>query len=345
MSQQSITTLIERIYQSPSPSLTDMEQVLSITTGDELQTLYAFADRVRKEEVGDGIFLRGIVEFSNKCTNTCFYCGLNKNNRTLPRYTLTTEEVLAAVAVIAEKKIRTVVLQSGEDHSVDPGWIEELVRAIKTRFSIAITLSVGEWDRTTYARWKEAGADRYLLKIETTDPAIYTPLHPGMSFENRMRCLLDLKELGYQTGSGIIIGLKGQTARTIAGDIAFFKTMDLDMIGIGPFIPHAQTELAHEPMGSVTMTLKAVALTRIVTRNAHLPATTSAADATGAHRLRAQARVLPSGEFPQHLRGRADGVVEKRRERSHVGAALGRRFGCRPGRAGAEGESTGYRCR
>jgi biotin synthase len=140
---------------------------------------------------------------------------------------------------------------------------------------MAVTLSVGERARQDYKLWSQKGADRYLLKIETTDKVLYESLHPGMSFDNRINCLRDLKDLGYQTGSGIIIGLKGQTFVSIARDILFFKDWDLDMIGIGPFIPHQATELGGELPGSAELTIKTVALTRIVTKNALLPATTA----------------------------------------------------------------------
>ena len=270
-----ITSILERLYSSPSPLREDVKAVLSCTNDQTLEEIFSFADSVRKQYAGDGILLRGIVEFSSFCRNACSYCGINRTNERLSRYRLSREEVLSSVDKIAGCGIRTVVLQSGEDNELDAGWLADIVRSITQRHDMAVTLSVGEWDTGTYRFWREAGAGRYLLKIETTDPDIYTALHPDMSLANRLRCLDDLRSLGYQTGSGIIIGLKGQTMDSLVSDILFFRERNFDMIGIGPFIPHGETVLKNEETGSVSMTLKAVALTRILTRSAHLPATTA----------------------------------------------------------------------
>ena len=267
--------LLKKVYESPSPSVEDLVCLLSLEDKKEIKALFDFADRVRHEFMGDGIFLRGIVEFSSFCGRTCFYCGLNKNNGTLKRYRLTCQELFESIEKIHSCGLSTVVLQSGEDDGTDPLWLADITRQIKKRFDIAVTLSVGEKDKDIYRSWKEAGADRYLLKIETSDKKLYGSLHPGMSFQNRLNCLKALRDLGYQVGSGIIIGLKGQTLESIARDILFFKKEDFDMIGVGPFIPHSKTELKGMPRGDVSLTLKTIALTRIATRNAHLPATTA----------------------------------------------------------------------
>jgi biotin synthase len=171
--------------------------------------------------------------------------------------------------------IKTVVLQAGEDPGLDAVWVENIVKAIKSEFDMAVTLSLGERRKEDYQLWRDAGADRYLLKIETTDKIQYQRLHPGMSFENRLNCLKHLSSLGYQTGCGNIIGLKDQTLNSIAKDMIFFKKEGFDMIGIGPFIPHEQTKLAGERTGEVSLVLKVLALTRIITKYAHLPATTA----------------------------------------------------------------------
>jgi len=217
------------------------------------------------------------VEFSSHCRNACAYCGLNRNNRSLARYRMTPDEILATVADINGAGIRTVVLQSGEDDLLETGWMSDLIRRIKADFDTAVTLSVGERPREDYREWREAGADRYLLKIETTDPVLYSRLHPGMSFRNRTRCLNDLAELGYQPGSGNIVGLRGQSLRSLAEDIRFFQSGRFAMLGIGPFIPHPLTPLAEDETGHVDLSLRVLALTRIVTRNTHLPATTATA--------------------------------------------------------------------
>jgi biotin synthase len=248
----------------------------------------------------------GIVEFSNRCRNTCYYCGLNRKNIKLKRYRLSTEELLKSIDLIASCNVKTVVLQSGEEDDLDAAWLAGVIREIKSKYDMAITLSVGERDRKEYQLWKEAGADRYLLKIETSDKALYESLHPEMSFDNRLRCLNDLRELGYQVGSGIIVGLRGQMIETLANDILFFQKNDFDMIGIGPFIPHVETELACEKAGDVLLTLKMVALTRIVTRNAHIPATTALGSIEKKdlrlEALKASANVLMPNFTPQPYR-------------------------------------------
>jgi biotin synthase len=199
----------------------------------------------------------------------------------LVRYMLTEKQILKAVEQIAAAGIRTVVLQSGEQADLDTYWLAGIIREIKTRFDIAVTLSVGEKSFEDYAVWKEAGADRYLLKIETTNRQIYNELQPNMSFDNRIRCSRDLKLLDYQNGSGCIIGLPGQTVSDIADDILFFTKERFDMLGIGPLIPHPATALNNCPAGDIEMVLKTVAVTRIVTKNAHLPATTAVGSING----------------------------------------------------------------
>ena len=270
-----VHTVLQRIYAADLPEPANIEEVLCVTDEDELDLLFGFADDIRREYVGDAVLLRGLIEFSNVCRNTCMYCGLNRHNTQLTRYRLSQDEILAAAGNIWRAGVKTVVLQSGEEDNLDSRWLRQVIEAIKKDFDMAVTLSVGERCREDYESWKEAGADRYLLKIETSDPGLYRELHPGMSFENRIRCLEDLVELGYQTGSGNIVGLKGQTLRSLAGDIRFFKQGNFDMISVSPFIPHPQTALANEPAAGLTMTLKMTALARIVSRNAHIPATTA----------------------------------------------------------------------
>ncbi len=266
---------LQRIYAATMPALADIEAVLRVEDPKELQSLFDFADAVRRQFVGDGVLLRGIIEFSNVCRNTCLYCGLNRGNRQLQRYRLTREQVLVSAEQIRAAGIKTVVLQSGEEDALDAEWLREIIERIKFLLDLAVTLCVGERSRAEYQLWRAAGADRYLLKMETSDPDLYEQLHPGMSFANRRRCLQDLVELGYQTGSGDLVGLRGQTVTHLARDVQFFKEGDFDMISVGPFIPHPETPLAQEPAGDLLMTLKMTALARIVSRDAHIPATTA----------------------------------------------------------------------
>ena len=274
---EKIDLILNRVYGSEVPDHKDLVYLLSVSSQEELQRIFDFADRVRREFVGDGILLRGIIEFSNYCRNSCLYCGLNKTNKSLKRYRLSGAEIQRSVRRIVGSGIQTVVLQSGEDHELEAGWLKEIIQTIKSECDIAVTLSVGERDIEDYRMWRYAGADRYLLKIESSDRRLYQSLHPGMSFDRRKKCLKELKDLGYQTGSGNIIGLRGQALSHLAGDILFFEREKFDMIGIGPFIPHPDTELSKVSPGDVLMTLKTLALTRIVTKNTHLPATTALA--------------------------------------------------------------------
>ncbi|MFA5276846.1 MAG: radical SAM protein [Candidatus Omnitrophota bacterium] len=239
-----LNELLNRIHNTSLPRLEDLGQVLSLSGEEELNELFSFADNIRKKFCGDGIVLRGIIEFSNFCFRECFYCGLNKNNRKLERYRMNKDELLKAAGYLASCNIKTVVLQSGEDSGLDTLWLRDVIREIKSSFDIAITLAVGEGSALDYRIWREAGADRYLLKIETSDGALYSSMHPQMNFKQRLDCLRVLKKLGYQVGSGNIIGLPEQTLKNIAQDIIFFKLNDFDMIGIGPFIPHQDTQFA-----------------------------------------------------------------------------------------------------
>jgi biotin synthase len=306
MAEKTLQLVLNRLYEANVPDKADVEYALSIQGSAQMAGLFAFANEIRRRHAGDGILLRGIVEFSNHCDNSCKYCGLNKTNKNLGRYKLTDRQILNCVEQVANAGIGTVVLQSGEQADLDASRFAGLIREIKTRFDIAITLSVGERPFDDYALWKEAGADRYLLKIETTNRQLYQNLHPQMSFDNRLKCSGDLKMLGYQNGSGNIIGLPGQTISDIAGDVLFFAGERFDMLGIGPFIPHPATALSDCPPGSVEMVLKTIAVTRIVTKDTHLPATTAIGSLNGNdHRpaaLTAGANVLMPNFTPQPWR-------------------------------------------
>ena len=251
-----------------------LEFLLSPSTPDERALLRRRAAEIRDAECGARMVLRGLIEFSSRCGNTCLYCGLNRDNANAERYALTADEILESAALIAGAGIRTAVLQSGED-GAKAEWLAEIIKEIKSRHDMAITLSVGERSREDYALWKRAGADRYLLRVESSDPALYASLHVGRFLESRLRCLDDLRELGYQVGSGIMIGPPGQTLAHIARDIVFFSERDFDMIGMGPFIPHPATPFRDRPAGGVDLSIDALALTRIVTRDSWLPATTA----------------------------------------------------------------------
>ena len=275
MKPDKLNAILKRVYESDMPDVSDLEALLGLQDSEELGVLFDFADNIRQKFVGDGVLLRGLVEFSNFCRNSCLYCGLNKYNKALKRYCMSHSEILSCVEKIAHCGIKTVVLQSGEDDRFSVEALVGLIKDIKNRYDMAVTLSVGEADKKDYQLFKDAGADRFLLKIEASQKQFYDRFHPEMDFENRIRCLGDLKQLGYQTGCGNLVGLKGQTIKILAEDILFFKRENFDMIGIGLFIPHKRTELGSDLAGDLDMALKVLALTRIVTKIAHLPAATA----------------------------------------------------------------------
>ncbi len=315
--------------------LADLELILAATDPDETALLDRTAAAIRDAECGRRMVLRGLVEFSSACANDCRYCGLNRNNRNAERYRLTKEEILECADMIADSDIRTIVLQSGEDRA-PAGFLAEVVREIKARHDMAITLSAGERPREDFALWKEAGADRYLMRVESSSPELYASLHEGRTLETRLRCLDDLQELGFQTGSGIMVGPPGQTLAHIARDIAFFSTRDFDMIGIGPFIPHPDTPFRAEPAGSVRLTLSVVALTRVVTRNSWLPATTALGSMDRDYRvdaLRAGANVVMPNFSPVSVKKKYEIYPGKRCLTERTGACAG----CMEGLARAAG--------
>ena len=251
------------------------EKIIDILNDDSKNDwLFSLADKVRKEYVGDEVHLRGLIEFSNICKRTCKYCGLRCENKNIERYRLSPEEIIFYAKKAAEMGYKTLVLQSGEDSFYSAAKLSDVVSEIK-KLDVAVTLSVGEMSFDDYKLLKDAGADRYLLRIETTDKNLYKKMHPDMDFENRLRCLKDLKTLGYEVGTGCLVGLPGQTIESLADDILFFKEIDADMVGIGPFIAHPDTPLKDTQNGNFTLALKVMALTRILLKNINIPATTA----------------------------------------------------------------------
>jgi len=250
------------------------KQILEHLKSENPSDLFQHADQVRKRYCGDEVYLRGILEFSNYCCQDCRYCGLRRSNDKVMRYRMPQEEIILSAQNAIKLNIPTVVLQSGEDSFYKIEDLCFIVKEIK-KFNVAVTLSVGERSWEEYRQLKEAGADRYLLRFETSDEKLYSKLRPGRHFSQRLKCLTWLKELNYQVGSGIMVGLPDQTLESIAKDILLFKSLELDMIGIGPFLPHPNTPLAGNKNIGIEAVLKVLALTRIVTKNTHIPATTA----------------------------------------------------------------------
>ena len=241
------------------------------------------ARAITQRRFGKKIYVRGIIEFTNYCRNDCLYCGIRRSNTQVARYRLSREEILACCAEGYRYGYRTFVLQGGEDgHSTDD-WLCSLVEAIAARYpDCAITLSVGERSRASYQRLYDAGARRYLLRHETADETHYASLHPQqMQLSNRLRCLQDLLEIGYQTGCGMMVGTPNQSPETLAKDMLLLQQLQPQMVGIGPFLPHHQTPLANCPPGSVSLTLFLLSLTRLLLPDVLLPATTALQTAEG----------------------------------------------------------------
>lgn len=233
--------------------------------------------RLRKKYYGTKVFTRGLIEFTNYCKNNCYYCGIRGGNRNAVRYRLSREEILACCQEGYGLGFRTFVLQGGEDPFYTDDVIASLVREIKKSYpDCALTLSIGEKSLESYRLFREAGADRYLLRHETADEEHYRQLHPDkMRLENRKRCLWNLKSLGYQVGAGMMVGSPGQSIHTLAEDLLFLQDLQPQMVGLGPFIPHHDTVFAKEPAGSVELTLYLLSLVRILLPEVLLPATTA----------------------------------------------------------------------
>lgn len=253
--------------------LKEIAEILRDTASPDL--LFKKADETRREYCGDEIHVRGLIEFSNHCVRNCFYCGLRAKNPGVRRYRLTAEEIAGAAGSAARMGMRTVVLQSGEDPWFTAERLCAVIRAVKAASGAAVTLSVGERTKEEYESFRAAGADRFLLRFETSDAKLFSMLRPGASLSGRLKCLEWLKASGFQTGSGVMVGLPGQSCESLAKDLLLFRDLELDMIGVGPFIPHPDTPLGAAPGGSLELTLKVVALARLLTLNAHIPATTA----------------------------------------------------------------------
>ncbi len=235
------------------------------------------ARNISKEYFGNKIFVRGLIEFTNFCKNDCKYCGIRRSNLNAERYRLTKDDILECCRQGYELGFRTFVLQGGEDITYKDDDIVDIVSTIKNEYpTCAITLSIGEKDRESYEKYYQAGADRYLLRHETATNSHYEKLHPkSMSLENRKNCLSNLKEIGYQTGCGIMVGSPFQTMENIAEDLIYMHNLQPEMIGIGPFVPHKCTPFANEKQGSFELTLFLLSLIRIMERKVLLPATTA----------------------------------------------------------------------
>ena len=298
-----IEHILEKARSSSDLRYEELVQLLSIPD-EQLPLLMQAADEVRQNSVGDEVHLRGIIEFSNYCRQQCCYCGLRAGHSTAGRYRLTYEQILDTAEAAAKTGYRTLVLQSGEDPAISPAFVADITREIK-KLDVAVTLSCGERSYEVYKLWRQAGADRYLIKQETADPALYKSIRPGHTLTERLQCQKWLKELGYQLGSGCMIGLPGQNVQTLARDLQLMKELQADMSGMGPFIPHPETPLRFGTTGSISMTLKMLATARLYMPWILLPATTALASLHPEGRelaLRAGANVIMPNVTPEDVR-------------------------------------------
>ena len=272
-----MNVLIEKLQRQRCLSEQEFVALIEGRNEETARRLQEIAQEERQRYYGKDVYLRGLIEFTNYCKNDCYYCGIRRSNGNVIRYRLAREQILQCCETGYELGYRTFVLQGGEDHWYTAERVEELIRAIKSRWpDCAVTLSVGEQTAQVYERWFRAGADRYLLRHETADSCHYRRLHPkSQSLEKRLECLKNLKEIGYQVGCGFMVGSPGQTAAHIAKDLRLLHELQPEMVGIGPFIPQKDTPFGAETAGTVELTLYLLSIIRIMLPKVLLPATTA----------------------------------------------------------------------
>ena len=272
-------TIVDKLCQTHTLNAEEYRSLLLCEDAEVLGYLQEKARQTTIARFGHAVFIRGLIEISNRCRNNCLYCGIRKSNTMVSRYALSRETILSCCREGYALGFRTFVLQGGEDVSQTDDWVEETVSSIRQEFpDCAITLSLGEKTKEAYQRFFKAGANRYLLRHETFNESHYGELHPSeMSRDYRLQCLEWLKEIGYQTGTGIMVGSPGQTIEHLVEDLLFIERFKPEMIGIGPFIPHADTPFAHAPAGNIELTLKLISIFRLMHPSALIPATTALA--------------------------------------------------------------------
>lgn len=258
-------------------SKSDLEYLIKKEQSSPSVELQKYADSIRRQYYGDKVFFRGLVEFSNYCIKNCYYCGLNRENSLVKRYRLSKEDILKCCQIAHEMGFNSFVLQSGEDMHYNNGRIVEVVSAVKNAYpDCSITVSIGELPKSMYKEIYDAGAERYLLRHETSNKEHYNYIHSfEMSIESRKKCLYSLKETGFAVGAGFMVGSPGQKISHLAEDLIFLRELQPEMVGIGPFIPHSQTIFSNEPAGSLSLSLIMIALVRILLPKSMLPSTTA----------------------------------------------------------------------
>lgn len=298
---------VDKLLSTHNLSDTELKEILLCDDKEFNEYLFEKARAVREEHYGKSVYLRGLIEFTNHCKNNCYYCGIRCANRNAQRYRLSKNQILECCKEGYALGFRTFVLQGGEDPYYSDEYLVELISEIKNQHpDCAVTLSIGERDKSSYLRLYSAGADRYLLRHETADKEHYRKLHPkNMSFENRMKCLENLREIGYQVGCGMMVGSPFQTVDMLIEDLRFLQSFKPEMVGIGPFIPHHDTRFANEKSGSVELTLRLLSVIRLILPEVLLPSTTALGtlDAFGREKgLLAGANVVMPNLSPSNVR-------------------------------------------
>src|SRR5690554_3735896 len=274
--EKKLKGLLAKLYRKNSLEKPELLYLLENITYRDAGLLFAYARKTRVKTYQRKVYLRSVVEFSNHCRNNCWYCGIRRENKKVERYRLPPETILACCASAYQAGYRTIVLQSGEDEFYTAAVLADLIQTIKREYpGMAVTLSIGEASREKYYRLYQAGADRFLLRHETIATDLYERYHPGMNLQQRLQCLKELKEIGFQTGAGFIVGLPGQTNEILAEELLFLTEFSPDMVGIGPLIPHPETPLGKSPAGSVEKTVILLALIRLLLPEVLLPVTTA----------------------------------------------------------------------
>jgi len=274
-SRQDMTTIIEDLYNKQD--LPDDELKILIENNECEKELFEKADGVRRRYYGTDVYVRGLIEFTNYCKNNCYYCGIRRDNQKVERYRLSKDEILSCCKQGYALGFRTFVLQGGEDNAYSDEMICDLVSEIKKLYpDCAVTLSIGEKSFDSYSAYRKAGADRYLLRHETANAQHYRALHPeSMDLENRKKCLFDLKKIGYQVGSGFMVGSPYQTTECLIEDLRFLQELQPDMVGIGPYISHQNTPFRNQKNGDFHLCLRLIAILRLMFPNILIPATTA----------------------------------------------------------------------
>lgn len=272
-----ISALSEKLAAEHMLSASELLQLLQESDEHSDKLLFALASKQAQQVFGKNVYLRGLIEFSNYCRNDCLYCGIRRSNRNVSRYRLTPEQILSCCREGYQLGLRTFVLQGGEDFAYDDQKLTEIICSIKKQYAdCAVTISAGERQPHIYRQWFEAGADRYLLRHETAAAEHYARLHPPeLSLQPRLDCLYSLREIGYQVGTGFMVGSPYQTMENIISDLLFIKKFQPHMVGIGPFIPHHDTPFADFAAGSIQLTLRLLAILRLLLPQVLLPATTA----------------------------------------------------------------------